>query len=259
MWECQVPIERSASVTTETKASNALTPVTSLGFGCGSPRRLRSHRCHAVPTRWVACWRGVVHGVEVETPLDRIYPYFKPIAPGEPYRGESVVHLVGPDRFIVRPWLADLIVMYAIDEPTQLHLVQQRDIDALGINAEQLHHESVANLGRLVAEKFRAQEYGAPHYEKYGGSMYACLLDGNFEASTVLLDEIWDEQATRVRGDLVATIAARDILSFSGTDVPGGIEALRVLRDSVWASGDHLLSRSLLVRRHGAWRLLNDR
>jgi hypothetical protein len=56
-------------------------------------------------------------------------------------------------------------------------------------------------------------------------------MEGNFEASVLLLDTVWDiSLAKHVNGNFVAAIPARDVLAFGDSTSP---EAIAELRDVI--------------------------
>ena len=80
-------------------------------------------------------------------------------------------------------------------------------------------------------------------------------MEGNFEASVLLLDTVWEiSLAKHVRGGFVVAAPTRDVLAFGDASSPHAISELRALVDRLAESGaDHPLTNSLLHRREGAW------
>lgn len=77
------------------------------------------------------------------------------------------------------------------------------------------------------------------------GSIFAVIAGGNFEASLLLLDGLW-ERAFRqfVSGDYAVAIPSRDVLAFGDAgDAKVRVE-LRAVIDRVWPPGDHLRTSS---------------
>jgi hypothetical protein len=85
------------------------------------------------------------------------------------------------------------------------------------------------------------------------GPIYMFEWDGDHEASLLLLDHLWDEQAGVVDGEIVANVCARDRCFFAGSNCIGGLDAMvSVARETV-AKGPYSISDTLLVRRDGRW------
>jgi len=91
-------------------------------------------------------------------------------------------------------------------------------------------------------------------FEPYG-PVFAVLMDGNFEASVMLLDSVWDISfADKVRGGLVAAAPASDVLAFGDVSSAEAVAELRALMARVGGSGaDHLLASTLYRRHHASW------
>ena len=87
-------------------------------------------------------------------------------------------------------------------------------MEAAGLDAEALHATGMENLVRLASERTRLQ----PH-----GHIFALFLDGNFEASLLLLDDLWERAlAGYIQGGFVVAVPARDV---PGRDVPASYVA----------------------------------
>jgi uncharacterized protein YtpQ (UPF0354 family) len=76
---------------------------------------------------------------------------------------------------------------------------------------------------------------------------------GDYVASILLLDGVWDQLAATVGGDIVVTVPARDVLFFTGSASQEGLATIRKKADEIVSSGDHVVSRTLLRRVEGQW------
>ena len=80
---------------------------------------------------------------------------------------------------------------------------------------------------------------------------------GGWESCTLLVDEIWERLAPQVPGELIVGVPARDVVIITGSGSRPGLEKVRRAVDRLhYAGGQGLLSRDLLVWRHGweVWR-----
>ena len=172
--------------------------------------------------------------------LARALPYLSPV---QSVDETAPVHAFGSsDAPISRVFSNTLVITYMIDEPGALVFVRQRDIEKDG--PEALHARAVENLrAHANRRKLRFEPQGATFVAK---------LDGQHDASLLLLDELWDPP-TRVAdldGDIVAAVPSRGMLLFTGGRVRGGIPGLRA---AMTRSSERPLSEELFVRRDGAW------
>ena len=138
-----------------------------------------------------------------------------------------------------------LAVVYMLDTDHKLVYVQNRDLQQAGYTMADLRKTGLQNLRQRTVENCKMQERGPIH---------VITCDGNFEASIILINELWDTQfATLFKNGIIAAIPSRDVLAFCDSRSEEGIEALKEMIRRVHNDGDHLLSRSLYRRQRGKW------
>jgi hypothetical protein len=121
----------------------------------------------------------------------------------------------------------------------------------LGLDPSHLRAVAIENLRRRL-----------PPVRISGHSgVYMLTLPGEggfFEASLLLLDEVWDAQlAPHLKGAAVVTMPFRDLVFVTGADDEAGLARVRELEAGTQTQDlEHPLSRQFLVRRQGAWRVL---
>jgi len=172
--------------------------------------------------------------------LARALPYFSPVHSVDE---TAPIHAFGSsDAPISRVFSTTLMITYMIDEPGALVFVRERDIETG--KREALHARAIDNLRAHANDrKLRFEPKGAA---------YVAKLDGEHDASLLLLDELWDPP-TRVadlEGDIVVAVPSRGTLLFTGSRARGGIPALRA---ATMQYRQRALSPELFVRRNGAW------
>jgi hypothetical protein len=88
------------------------------------------------------------------------------------------------------------------------------------------------------------------------------ILDGDLEASLLLVDMLWDQLAPKIPGDLIAAVPMRDTLAVTGTGLDGGVAvhncAVREVWDRPRRNRKLLLTPSLLIRQGNSWQLLES-
>src|SRR5262245_45851977 len=154
------------------------------------------------------------------------------------------IELSHDDSPIEQPFVADLVLFYAFDQPTCFTMVAQRDLTRLALNKHGLHDVALANLRRTIPQ---------PELHEISTRVFMLACGGNFEATTLLLDEIWQQVSRMVQGDLVVAVPARDIVIFTGTENREGLAFMRVKVSQVLETGDHTLTRHFLVRCGTRW------
>jgi hypothetical protein len=170
--------------------------------------------------------------------------YLKPVVPEtDP---APVMELGEDDSPVLRVLGNGLLVSYVVDTGERFSYVQTRDLRSAGVTKDELHRVAIGNLYGLAEKHLRVQPYG---------DVFALFMEGNFEASVLLLDTVWDVSlAKHVSSEFLAAAPTRDVLAFGDASVPAVPAQLRSVRDRVLASGpDHPLSERLFRRRSGVW------
>ena len=176
--------------------------------------------------------------------IQKAVAYLKPEIPvSDP---APALLLGADDSPILRPFAPGLLTTYLIDEGESFSYVQGRDLREAGIAADELHRQAVANLAELAEGKVTVRA---------SGPVWALFVDGTFEASLLLLDDLWTHGLRAYARDPVVAIPARDVLAFCDADSAAGVSELRAVVKRVWPTGDHLLSESLHRRVDGMWRV----
>jgi uncharacterized protein YtpQ (UPF0354 family) len=157
---------------------------------------------------------------------------------------EETVQLSGSDELIFEPFNDDLFVAYVFDLPGMFKFVSRNDCEALSLDPGQLRTLAVRNL----VKRRRKPEIKQPD------SGLMLVLDGDLEASLLLVDILWAQLASQIPGDVVVAIPARDVLAVTGGKVNGGIAVLSDAINRVWENphtNRKLLLTKLLLRREG--------
>ncbi len=146
-------------------------------------------------------------------------------------------HLVGP-----------LWIHYAVESKRALATVTAHELNALGVDLGAARALAIENLRRRLPPA---------HFTGHSGVYRLTLAGegGHFEASLLLLDEVWARAAPLVKGDVVAALPGRDLLLFTGTDDVEGLKKVRgMTADALHKGLEHSLTQQLFVRRDGGWR-----
>lgn len=132
---------------------------------------------------------------------DRILPMLKPIALLASVRERKLPMLA------YRPFLADLIVTYVIDEPGSVAYINENHLERWQIDETSLHSKAVENLAR------RTREVG--NYTAAGDSAQRIIVfntqDG-FDATRLLLSDLLSEWRPQFPGNMVIGVPNRDFL-----------------------------------------------
>ncbi|MEL7537937.1 MAG: DUF1444 family protein [Pseudomonadota bacterium] len=151
--------------------------------------------------------------------------------------------------YYFEPLTDGLVVFYVLDTPSNIRYVSRGDLAASGIGFDDLREVAVGNLDSLM-EQLEAMA---------GEGFYALFLDGNYDASLLLVDAIWNSGSFDVAGDLVVAVPARDILLITGSDEDSGLEMLVEFADKSYDESPYRLTRNFYRRSGNSWELFRRR
>lgn len=186
--------------------------------------------------------------------LVRAIACIKPVTPAAEAAGAAAAvpgapQQLEPDQNPVVDLLGNgLMVVYLVDEGDRFVWVQHRHLRAINANPRGLMEFGLVNLKRLAQGKLKVMDHGAIH---------GLLLDGQFEASLILIDELWDQALAKMTPNgAVVALPARDVLAFCDAASAQGVRELRELVQRVLPGNDHPLTDRLYRRVNGAWQPL---
>lgn len=149
-------------------------------------------------------------------------------------------------EYMQRPLADGLLVIYAEDTPSNIRYIGKRSIEEAGIDAASIDALSVRNLLNKL-----------PEVEVLGADgLYMITAGGNYEASLLLVDEIWSGSNFDVEGDIVVSVPSRDVLLVSGSEETERLEELIDLAKSIHAESPYFITTTLYVRRDNRWQPL---
>jgi uncharacterized protein YtpQ (UPF0354 family) len=168
---------------------------------------------------------------------------------------ESVVPLIRDEGYlrsmkggegIAREHLAgDIWIIYAMDQPGAVLPLGNAQLEKLAVSNGDLRQLAVANLKKML-----------PGIERRSAGSLHVLSAGNcYEASLLLLDDLWDELQKTVTGDVVAGVPSRTMVLFTGIGSAEGIVAVRQRVREVYSTGHGPISQTLLRRVSGSWQV----
>ena len=137
----------------------------------------------------------------------------------------------------------DLVVVYAIDTPSNIAYLNPDELEGLGVQREELRALAVRNLRGLL-----------PGIDVHRGDLVSMVTaDGNYEASLLLFADLWEREREKLRGEPVSAVPARDLLFFADSANPDAIAQLKQLAIKMHAEASYALTDRLFVLRDGRW------
>jgi len=137
-----------------------------------------------------------------------------------------------------------LIVLYAFDDGERFRTVAQRDLTRLGVDPAAVATAAQDNLiDRLEALEVLERPDGCGMLR----------LDGNLEASLLVVSGLWDNIAEILGDEVVVTVPTPELVLFCGAGNHTVRRALRTARDRALAVFDDRLTDELFRFSGGAW------
>jgi uncharacterized protein YtpQ (UPF0354 family) len=144
---------------------------------------------------------------------------------------------------VADPLVADLGIIYRLGAEKESRYLTRQEAQHLAIPPNEVRTAAIENLRGLH-----------PKVKVLGKDAVRLLRVDNIEAaSLLLLDEVWDGPSKEVKGDLVVAVPERDAVLFTGSDSEVNVQALMQSAESLYKKGPLPISKTLLVRRKGAW------
>jgi uncharacterized protein YtpQ (UPF0354 family) len=134
-----------------------------------------------------------------------------------------------------------LAICYAQDLPQGMRYLLEADLEDLNLALEDLRPLACENLLRILPPVKRQGSEGR----------YQISADGDYDASLLLLDAVWDDPALEVEGEIVAVVPARDLLMVLGSKDNEAVLEARAFAREVAQNAPYPISPVLLIRRDG--------
>lgn len=140
---------------------------------------------------------------------DLIFPMLKPIGLLAFVRERNLPILV------YRPFLADLIITYVVDEPQSVAYINEQHVAQWGVSEREIHELALRNLRRRTDERTPYVKVGEDEQQ-----LFIYNSNDGYDATRLLLTDILADWAKRVHGHLVIGIPNRDFLIAFGDANP---------------------------------------
>lgn len=138
-------------------------------------------------------------------------------------------------------------VAYLVDKGEFYTYANHGDLKRTGTGPSELHAIGLRNLTALVNGKPGLSVHEA-------GPVHALIMGGQFEASLVLVDELWDGPLKQYAPNgFVVAIPSRDVLAFCDAKSAEGLAELKRVVARVSADGVPPITDQLYARRGGRW------
>lgn len=132
-----------------------------------------------------------------------------------------------------------LIVLYAEKRSRNMGFLTEKDLVTIGFSKKGRRARAVKNLQAIL-----------PKIKLYGrDGTYMLSAGGTYEASLLLFSRIWRSGKIKVKGEIVVSIPARDMLMATGSKDPKGLEKIKQIAAKVMQNEPYRLTDRLFVYR----------
>ncbi|HEY6900866.1 MAG TPA: DUF1444 family protein [Puia sp.] len=128
----------------------------------------------------------------------------------------------------------ELAVCYAIDTKNNIRYMMEKDLDSMHLSMDSLRAKSMRNLARKLTVR-REGDNG----------IYMWVAGGNYEASLILLKDLWTKEQLPVDGEFVIAIPSRDVVLITGSRNKAGIQKLTEFTKKTFDGGAYSVSPAL--------------
>ncbi|MFO0940847.1 MAG: hypothetical protein U0930_08765, partial [Pirellulales bacterium] len=174
---------------------------------------------------------SIVHSLSGRTPAEIASDNQDSDKDPDEGRSQMLVH---------NPWLADLVICYAIDSPMTLRMVAESDLQRWQIDSLQLHQTAMDNIKDGKLPEFA----GMPGPD--GDLILGGFGDGGIstKSSYLLYPELYELIRAEFRGHIWAAIPSRDALIIFSSEHTQRETLLNLVAND-YANSDHALSDRL--------------
>lgn len=151
------------------------------------------------------------------------------------------------DEIVYEPLNSELFIVYAIDDGSTLRYLLMSDMEKIGLQRNELRALSIKNLMTQVEVLVEDET-----------SHYRVVSDGNFDASFLLIPEVWTkENFPNITGNIWVAVPSRDMLLVADSSNPFGVAFLKQKIQEVVNRSEHPISDKIFEFRNGLFMILN--
>ena len=137
------------------------------------------------------------------------------------------------NRLLSEPLAADVAMVFVLDQPNGMRMLQGADLKKLKLDASQVRELALKNLQEVFPEVKMSEEVSGLFSNDEGG---------DYDAALLALPQVWKPLATRLGGKLVVGVPARNRVFAAA---PGKIDQLEAATRKAFETMDHPISAAV--------------
>ena len=155
----------------------------------------------------------------------------------------------GTGEVVRRPWIGPFVEVLTVDGPSDLELVRQPRVAALGMDPDRLIELALANLQRVCPQPIQ----GERTVKMAKAQVQITRFADNHTAARLLLPALWAPIAASAGGHLFAAAPARDIVVWTTSMDENDQRALRGQARTAFQSRSYPISPAILRWTGRSW------
>jgi uncharacterized protein YtpQ (UPF0354 family) len=153
------------------------------------------------------------------------------------YRLQKTRPATNPFEWISEKYNDKLVILYGEDGENGISYFNKDRFTESGLNKDSLLPLALENLDSILPPINRNGDQG----------LYMITAGGNYEASLLLLKDIWTKKNMPVDGEIIIAIPKRDLLLVTGSKNIKGIQKIKSMAQEAWESGPYQLLPDLFI------------
>lgn len=151
-------------------------------------------------------------------------------------------------KTIFEPFVADLQIMYSIDEGDHHRFLTEDDLKDQDLSLSTLRNLAATHLARLSPQV--TSNASLP--------IFSVKADGKRQSTLLLCDALWEQESKKVEGNIIVAVLPKDELVYTDSKSKNGVAALRELVTKTEKIAFVSVNGTLIVRRNGHWEKFTD-
>lgn len=138
---------------------------------------------------------------------------------------------------------SELFVLYVIDTPNSMTFISQEALNEIGLHKEELRETAKSNLKASMQLQLKGD----------ASALSMLVADGIYEASFILLDNVWNKEVFPVKGDIVIHLPSRDVVLITGSEDEQGLQEVQNIIHNPDSEWPYMISTKGFKRTRDGW------
>ena len=162
----------------------------------------------------------------------QIYPWIKKSEQGGAGDAAGELRL----DLLMKPFLADLCILFAADTGNCFELLQRSDLPD-GMTTDELFDIALKNLADNVDFQLMPTNFGG----------HGIIAGGDHEAGALCLSFLWEFCVNHIGESLIVAVPAKDMVLMVGKSQTEALERMKQVSADIIAGGERTLTRHLFL------------